>query len=236
MIGKIIILELIFFLSFIIYSCSDNPVSDTVNYNLITSFNGTIHGLPSLPSTVKAVLNNNTLVYTVDSDSINNDSSMNIDLTIPPEQYLIDIDQFLTSAGGTTYITDHEAKVNTLSLELYDSSDRNTGFVYRDNHNSSYELFPGFVNVSLLYSDRSFSVTGRSIEVSGSDTTIMAYNAFLGKGWNVVTVRVKDIRKGFIEFEFFNGEYGPAGADWHYYSFITDNTKYINLFRKFFKK
>lgn len=236
MIGKIVILELLIFLSFFVYSCSDNPVSDTVNYNLLTSLNGTIHGLPSLPSTIKAVLNNNTLVYTVDSDSINNDSAMNIDLTVPPEQYLIDIDQFLTSAGGTTFITDHEAKVNTLSLELYDSLDRNTGFVYRDNHNSSYELFPGFVNVSLLYSDRSFSVTGRSIEVSGSDTTIMAYNALLGKGWNVVTMRIKDVRKGFIEFELFNGEYGPAGADWYYYKAAPPNAWSIIMSGKYFKK
>ncbi len=217
--------------SLVIFSCNnDDPVSNNTSNNLITSVSGPVSGLPAFAKVLKAVVKKNSAVYLINSDTIGNNYVMNFDLTVPPPQYLSNVQQFLTSTGGTTVISDIDANVGSLSLDVYDSLDRISGFVIRDNHISTNELFPGYVVVSAFYCDRNLSITGRSIEVQNMDTTILAYNANFETGWNLVSLRVKDVRTGFIEFEFFNGEYLPASAAWTYYPSAT------NLFNKVFLK
>ncbi|MDZ4712346.1 MAG: hypothetical protein SGI89_08460 [bacterium] len=196
-------------------SCKDNPaVNNPVTYDIVTSLGGNVTGLSSSNPYVRAIVSNAGQTYVVASHLMT-DSTFTLILTVPPAGYLIDIDDFFVQnfIQGVS-ISDNSANVNIMPVNVYDTTNILRGSLQKLNHGPNENAAVGQISVSVFYCDRPLTITGKNTLVIGIDTTVVNYNATLGTGWNVTTLRTTKLSNHYIEYSFINGEI--PGAKWYY--------------------
>lgn len=217
MIKSPIIIKFVLLICLISYSsCSEDSTSNNnnnVNPNVVNSIGGVITGLPANSRQIKSEVVKDTLRFTAGSATVGADSTFNINLAAPPDEYLSTISE-LFSLLPQNY-PDAEAKGSFLNNFTYNqTSSELTGIIIKSNRPASITPSEGDFSVSYLYTNMSTNFNGSTSNIVNSDTLKYNISLSLGTGYNKVTYKIIAKRTGYTEINISSGE--QSGANWYY--------------------
>jgi len=204
-----------------IISCSSDDSGNNgnnTNPNLVTSIGGTVNNLPSDSKLLRSEVIKDTNVFVSGSTTAGNDNSFNINLTAPPNEYLVSIFDLFPfpisdlNADASSSIAMGAYLVNT-------SYNQNTGNISGHINKSNREFsisnaVVGDFAVLYLYSNSTENFNGTSTRILNSDTIKYNANISLGTGYNKITSKIIAKRTGFTEISFTSGE--ESGGSWYF--------------------
>ncbi|GAB6281730.1 MAG: hypothetical protein STSR0008_04710 [Ignavibacterium sp.] len=204
----------------IISGCSNDDDENIVNPPQDNAFKltGTINNYPGGSTIARARLfGDNDSYYDVGTDTIENSGSLNMDLSTPPINFLLQAKEISNSSN--IVVSDTTASYAGFTIvNVYNFSNIQIASIYNSNSNLDSSYTEGSFIVQYIFATKPFTITGADTITTGSattpDTTIYKYNLNLREGWNIIKFKLTISRNNYDLYDLIMGE--PSDGSWYY--------------------
>ncbi|MCZ7604080.1 MAG: hypothetical protein M5R37_14555 [Melioribacteraceae bacterium] len=207
-----IVAVLILILLFTQFGCEDNVVNNDFNYVELNLEGKVLNKYDNTVDTLFAIIHNYSTTprteYKLSSSLVKIDSTFEISLSTPPEEYLTN---YYSSISGehidntNLHIEDESTKGCEAYLNVIERGDGVTSYYFLVNGNTQYcntPVNPGDFCNTFYFFNESTSIQGYSIiEATSSLTYRMNYNLNIKAGWNIISTTFISRERGLLTFE-----------------------------------
>ena len=208
--NSIIVVALI--LIFTLSNCEDSVVNNHFSYVELNLEGKVLNKYDNTVDTLFAIIHNYSTTprteYRLSSSLVKIDSSFEISLPTPPEEYLTNYYSSISAEhidNTNLHMEDESIKGCEAYLNVIERGDGVTSVYSLTNGNTQYCGIPvnpdDFCNTFYFF-DESTSIQGFSIiEVTSSQTYRMNYNLNIKAGWNIINTTFISRESGLLIFE-----------------------------------